>query len=83
MIMPVSWLFEGDDKDELKKDSERINEHKKKEQIKHIIEEINKTFDKNLDEIYIDFLIEFNIPNGEIEESLRKFIKYYKEKSKI
>jgi hypothetical protein len=54
MIMSVSWVFEGDDdKDELEKDSARINELKKG---RKYMDEIILDDNKRLDELFLELL---------------------------
>jgi hypothetical protein len=80
MIMPVSWVFEGDDdRNELEKDRERINEHKKG---KKYMDEIILDDNKRLDELFLELLQREDNVDVKKWETIKLVFDFLKSKNK-
>jgi hypothetical protein len=77
--MPVSWYFEGDDKNELAKDSERIKEHKKG---KKFMNEIMLDDNKRLDELFLELLQREDVVDIKKWETIKLVFDFLKSKNK-
>jgi len=67
----MEFLIRMEEKDELKQDSKRMRSFHK---------EINNTYDKNLDDILINFVDKNDLEGSEIEHWLRRYNQVLKNK---
>jgi hypothetical protein len=78
--MSVTWVFKGDEeKDELKKDSERINEHKKG---RKYMDEIILDDNKRLDELFLELLQREDNVDVKKWETIKLVFDFLKSKNK-
>lgn len=73
--MTSNKLSRLEETDGLKLDSERTKVFKKS---RRFMEEINETFDKQLDEIYIDYIVENCIHDVTLMNILKRFVEFQK-----